>query len=109
MGEKSGIYHFSMEGWHYKLAGHAEPTTLHSLTHSVRVFVFCSVLLSVMMCWLNAVSACVCEHVRRWILLLELHRFQKHQPLLSSFSGSIRLLSGSERSIANPEMLPKLT
>lgn len=37
------------------------------------------------------VCVCVIEHVRRWMLLLELHRF--HKPPLSCFSSSVRFQS----------------
>lgn len=33
-GEKSGIYHFSKEGRHYKLAGHAELTACLAFSHT---------------------------------------------------------------------------
>lgn len=33
-GEKSGIYHFSIEGRHYKLAVHAELTACLAFSHS---------------------------------------------------------------------------
>lgn len=86
-GEKSGIYHFSTEGRHYKLAIHAELTACLAFSHSqpYRVSVWVCVYhllsvciftrldcngvlaeccLSVFLCMFVGVS----EHVRRWML-----------------------------------------
>lgn len=83
-GEKSGIYHFSTQGQLYELARRAELTAClafsRSSPHRVRV-IFTSLLTLPFVCYPGvSLHACASEHVRRWMLLPELHRFQEHQP-----------------------------
>lgn len=81
-GEKSGIYHFSTEGRHYKLAGHVELTACLAFSHSDHyclsvcayavsscLYVFL-VFLTLIACWLNA-SVSLCMFSFMWVSMSE--------------------------------------